>query len=125
LSQSTYIEKILERFNMQDFKRDFLPMSHDISLGESQCSRTHDQREKMRMISYALAIGYIMYVILCTCSDVSYTLSMTSRYQKNSGDDHFTTIKNILKYLRMTKNLILIYGDEKHLIVMKYCDVSF
>jgi Reverse transcriptase (RNA-dependent DNA polymerase) len=40
LSQSTYIGKVLERFNMQDFKKDFLHMSHGTSLSESQCPRT-------------------------------------------------------------------------------------
>jgi Reverse transcriptase (RNA-dependent DNA polymerase) len=35
LSQSTYIGKVLERFNMQDSKRGFLPISHGISLSES------------------------------------------------------------------------------------------
>jgi Reverse transcriptase (RNA-dependent DNA polymerase) len=40
LSQSTYIGKVLERFNMQNFKKDFLHMSHDTSLSESQCPRT-------------------------------------------------------------------------------------
>jgi Reverse transcriptase (RNA-dependent DNA polymerase) len=40
LSQSTYIENVLERFNMQDFKRSFLPMMHGISLSESQCPMT-------------------------------------------------------------------------------------
>jgi hypothetical protein len=44
LSQNTYIGKVLEMFNMHDFKRDFLPMSHDISLSESQCPRTHEQK---------------------------------------------------------------------------------
>jgi hypothetical protein len=32
LTQDTYIDKILNRFNMQDFKKGFLPMSHDITL---------------------------------------------------------------------------------------------
>jgi hypothetical protein len=35
LSQSTNIGKVLEMFIMQDSKRAFLPMSHDISLSES------------------------------------------------------------------------------------------
>jgi hypothetical protein len=57
LSQSTYIGKVLERFNMQDSKRGFLPMSHGISLSVSQCPRTREQREKMSMVPYASAIG--------------------------------------------------------------------
>jgi hypothetical protein len=32
LSQDAYIDKILNWFNMQDFKNGFLPMSHDITL---------------------------------------------------------------------------------------------
>jgi hypothetical protein len=125
LSQSTYIEKMLEMFNMQDFKRDFLHMSHDISLSESQYPRTREQREKMKTVLYALAIESIMYAILCTHPDVSYALSMTSRYQKNPKEDHWTAVKNILKYLRRTKDVILIYSGEKHLTVMGYCNVSF
>jgi hypothetical protein len=34
LSQDAYIDKILNRFNMQDFKKDLLPMSHRITLSK-------------------------------------------------------------------------------------------
>ena len=41
LSQDTYIDKILNRFNMQDSKKGFLPMSHGITLSkESVCYDT-------------------------------------------------------------------------------------
>jgi hypothetical protein len=51
----------------------------------------------MRVIPYALNIGSIMYAMLCTCPDVSYALSATSRYQSNYDDTHWIIIKNILK----------------------------
>jgi hypothetical protein len=35
LSQDTYIDKILNQFNMQDSKKGFLPMSHGITLSKS------------------------------------------------------------------------------------------
>jgi Reverse transcriptase (RNA-dependent DNA polymerase) len=95
LSQSTYIGKVLERFNMQDSKRDFLSMSHGISLSESQCTRTREQREKMRMVPYASVVGSIMYAMLCTRPDVSHALNMTNRYPKDPGEDHWTAVKNI------------------------------
>jgi hypothetical protein len=34
LSQDTYIDKILYRFNMHDSKKGFLPISHDITLSK-------------------------------------------------------------------------------------------
>jgi hypothetical protein len=71
-------------------------MSYGISLSEFQYPKTREQREKMKTVPYASAIGYIMYVILCTLPDMSYALSMTSRYQKDPGEDHWTAVKNIL-----------------------------
>ncbi|KAK8686456.1 hypothetical protein V6N13_125481 [Hibiscus sabdariffa] len=50
------------------------------------CPSTPQEREQMSQVPYASAIGSIMYVMICTCSDLSYALSMTSRYQANSGE---------------------------------------
>jgi hypothetical protein len=36
LSQDAYIDKILNRFNMQDSKKGFLPMSHVITLNKRE-----------------------------------------------------------------------------------------
>jgi adenylate kinase family enzyme len=96
-----------------------------ISLSVSLSVSGHASREKMKMVPYALTVESIMYAILCTRPDVSYVLNMTSRYQKNLEEDHWTTVKNILKYLRSTKNLILVYDGEEHLIIMGYYDASF
>ncbi|XP_052880484.1 secreted RxLR effector protein 161-like [Gossypium arboreum] len=64
----------------------------------------------MSKIPYASAIGSIMYAMLYTRPDVSYALSMTSRYQVDPSEGHWTTVKNILKYLRRAKDTFLIYG---------------
>ena len=80
----------------------------------------------MSKISYASAIGSIMYAMLCTRSDVSYTLSIMSRYQSGLGESHWIVVKNILKYLRRTKDAFLLYGgQEDELVVNGYTDASF
>ena len=38
--------------------------------------------------------GGVSYAMLCTRPDVSYTLSMTTRYQSDLGESHWTTVKN-------------------------------
>ena len=40
LSHSTYIDKVLNRFSIQNSKRGVLPMSHGISLSKTQCPMT-------------------------------------------------------------------------------------
>jgi hypothetical protein len=62
---------------------------------------------------------------LCTCPDVSYTLSVTSRYQTDYGEAHWTVVKNILKYIRRTKEVFLVLEGEEELIVTGYTNASF
>ena len=126
LSQSGYIDKVLKRFSMQDSKRGFLPMSHGIKLSKSQCPTMKGERERMNKIPYASAIGSIMYAMLCTRTDVSYALSMTSRFHSDPGECHWITVKNILKYLRRTKDIFFIYGgQEGGLVISGYTDAGF
>jgi hypothetical protein len=63
--------------------------------------------------------------MLCTRPDVSFALSVTSRYQSDFGEDHWTVVKGILKYLRRTKDMFLIFGGEYKLVVNSYTDASF
>ena len=78
----------------------------------------------MSRIPYALAMGSIMYSMLCTHPDVQFSLSIVSRFQANYGEEHWTAVKSILKYLRRTKDMFLIYGDSE-LKVSGYIDASF
>ncbi|KAK8600566.1 hypothetical protein V6N12_050419 [Hibiscus sabdariffa] len=103
LSQSTYIDKVLKRFSMEESKRGFLPMRHGISLSKEMCPSTPQERERMSQIPYASAIGSIMYAMIC----------------------HWTSVKYILKYLRRTKDIFLVYGGEEELRIKGYTDASF
>ena len=65
-----------------------------------------------------------MYAMLCTRPDVNLAVSLVARYQSNPGKEHWTAVKNMLKYLKRTKDMFLVYGD-KELIVSGYVDASF
>ena len=39
--------------------------------------------------------------------------------------DHWTTVKNILTYLKRTKDMFLVYGGDKELVVNGYVNASF
>jgi hypothetical protein len=110
---------------MEEAKKGFLPMSHGIYLSMTQCPSTTDERERMSRIPYASAIGSIMYAMICTRADISYAHSITSRYQSDPGEGHWTAVKNVFKYLRRTKGMFLVYGGEEELVVTGYTDASF
>ncbi|KAK8597147.1 hypothetical protein V6N12_065623 [Hibiscus sabdariffa] len=110
---------------MEASKKGFLPMTHGISLSKEMCPSTSQERERMSQIPYASVIGSIMYAMICTRPDLSYALSMTSRHQANPGEGHWVAVKNILKYLRRTKDVFLVYGGEEQLSIKGYTDASF
>ena len=125
LSQSTYIDKVLKRFRMESSKKGLLPMSHGVVLCKSQCPKTTDEQVEMSTVPYASAIGSVMYAMICTRPDVSYALSVCSKYQSNPGNAHWVAVKNILKYLNRTKNMFLVFGGDEELVVKGYTDSSF
>ena len=110
---------------MDQAKKGFLPVLQGVKLSKTQCPTTTEDREKMKDVPYASAIGSIMYAMLCTRPDVCLAISTAGRYQSNPGVDHWTAVKNILKYLKRTKDMFLVYGGDKELIVNHYVDASF
>ena len=73
---------------MEQPKRGFTPMIHRITLSKSMCPRTQDERTHMSLIPYVSVKGSIMYYMMCIRFDVSYALSVTSRYQSNPSEVH-------------------------------------
>ena len=85
---------------MDQSKKGFLPVLQGLKLSLVQCPTMAEDREKMSVIPYASAIGSIMYAMLCTRPDVNLAVSLVGRYQSNPGKEHWTAVKNILKYLK-------------------------
>ena len=78
----------------------------------------------MRRVPYADAVGSLVYDMLCTRPDICFAVGMVSRYQFNPGPQYWTAVKHIIKYLKRTKNYLLVYsGDE--LIPVGYTDSDF
>nr|GEU93315.1 hypothetical protein [Tanacetum cinerariifolium] len=59
--------------------------------------------------------------------DVAFAQNITTRFQQDPGELHWTTVKTILKYLRNTKDMFLVYGGnlKAELRVDCYCDAGF
>ncbi|KAH9752503.1 Integrase catalytic domain-containing protein [Citrus sinensis] len=124
LSQAVYIDKILARFSMENFKTGLLPFRHGITFSKDQSPKTSEEIERMRRVPYAEAVGSLMYAMLCTRPDICFAVWMISSYQSNPGPEHWTAVKHIIKYLKRTKNYMLVYsGDE--LISVGYTDSDF
>ena len=96
-----------------------------MKLSKTQKTTTVEDRERMKVIPYASAIGSIKYAMLCTRPIVYLAMSLARGYNSDLGVDHWTTVKIILRYLKSTKEMFLGYGGDKEFVVRSYVDASF
>ena len=124
LSQATYIDTILFRFSIYDSKKWFFPFRHGIALSKDQCAKTPDEIERMKAVPYASTVGSIMYAMFCTRPDICFVVDVDGRYQFNPKQERWTVVKYILKYLKKTQDLMLVYQVHS-LVPLGYKDSDF
>ena len=73
---------------MQDFKKGSVPFRVGISLSANQRPKTLAKIERMRGISYALAVESLIYAMLCTRLDICFAVGMVSKYQSDPSKEH-------------------------------------
>nr|GEW92918.1 retrotransposon protein, putative, Ty1-copia subclass [Tanacetum cinerariifolium] len=83
LCQSAYIEKILKRYHMENYKRGSILMQDKLRLSKSQGASTPAELKCMQNVPYALVVGSIMYDVRCTRPDVdvAFAQNIASRFQ--------------------------------------------
>ncbi|GKF79292.1 hypothetical protein Tco_0234860 [Tanacetum coccineum] len=101
------MDKILKRFEMENSKHGNILMQEILDLNKTQGASIPEEVKHMKNVPYDSAVGSIMYA--------------------NPGEQHWTAVKTILKYLRNTKDMVLVYGGnpEAELRVDCYCDAGF
>ena len=78
----------------------------------------------MSMMSYTSVVGSLMYAMLCTRPDICYVMGVVSQYQSDPREEHWIAVKHILKYLRRTRDYMLVYSSGS-LEIFGYTDSDF
>ena len=64
ISQEWYIEKVLSRFRVNDAKPRTTPLVNHFKLSTEQSPKTAEERDHMTLVSYASAVGSLMYAMV-------------------------------------------------------------
>jgi hypothetical protein len=124
LSQQNYIQKVLHRFNMHDAKSVSTPIASHFKLSALQCPSTDEDIEYMSRVPYSSAVGSLMYAMVCSRPDLSYAMSLVSRYLADPGKEHWRAVQWIFRYLRGTSKACLKFGKTGEGLV-GYVDSDF
>ena len=125
MSQETYINRVLERFRMKDCSPSVAAIVKGDRFNLNQCPKNDFENEEMKNTPYAVVVGSIMYVQVCTKPDITFLVSMLGRYQSNPSMDHWRAAKKVLGYLQGTKEYMLMYRRMDNLEIIGYSNSNF
>lgn len=102
ISQKVYLKNVLKRFGTENCNGIRTPMEINLQLpkDENTCSTYTPYKE---------LIGCLMYVALTSRPDLDASINFLSQFQSCATDIHYQHLKRILRYIKQTSNLKLIY----------------
>jgi hypothetical protein len=121
ISQRAYLEKVLEKFNMQDCAPVASPGDHSLKLSTDHCPKTTEEKEEMKRIPYRQAIGSLMFAGVCTRPDILYEVCKCAQYSENPGRIHWTRVKRIMRYIKGTLDFKITYTKTTDQL-LGFCD---
>jgi hypothetical protein len=125
LDQEEYIDKMLDRFGMTDCNPTKVPLEQKTKFNKAMSPQTEEEKEEMKEVPYRNATGGIMY-LLKTRPDLTYSISEISRFMNNPGKEHWRGVVHILRYLKGTKHLKLMYvGGRNEMKLTGYADATW
>ena len=78
----------------------------------------------MSRVPYAATLENLMFAMISTRPDIAQAVKVVSRYMTNPSEEHWKTVKRILRYIRGSSNVALCYGGSKF-TVKGYMDSDF
>jgi len=116
LDQQTYVEKILQQFNMaqDECRGNATPAHPGLRLSLADCSdeadRTERQRQRVRV--YEALVGSVHYAAHSTRVDVAFAANQLARFSSGPGAAHWAAGMHLLRYLSETAELGLTYDGS-------------
>ena len=112
LSQKSYINAILTKYNFSDVKPVSIPLDPYVHLSKKQSPKTTSKIIQIHNIPYWQAVSSLIHLASGTCPDIAFTTSFVAQFCANPGWDHWEAVKQIYRYLTGTKVLVLTFGTR-------------
>lgn len=119
LDQKDYLENLLRKYSMENCKPTATPIEPKLELSKENVNNK-DLIHRCRKL-----IGSLMYAMLGTRPDICFALSYLSRYQDCASEDLWKALKRILRYIKGSINLKLIYCSREDRPLLGYTDADW
>jgi hypothetical protein len=131
LSQTHYIDALLEKFGLADANPVFTPMDVNVKLDnvtEEQDNKGQGEKNDKVTHRYAALIGSLMYLAIGTRPDITFAVNKLVQFTQNPRPIHWTAVKRVFRYLKYTRTHKLTYGGNNMLLNTDFnifCDADW
>ncbi|GBL74999.1 Copia protein [Araneus ventricosus] len=120
LCQKAYVEKVLNKFRMADCKPSGTPLvPKSTSSDFVNSERFHGP--------YRELVGALLYLSMTTRPDILYSVNCLSQIQEQPTNSAWAGLKRILRYLKGTSELQLLFckSDSDNIMINVYVDADW
>jgi hypothetical protein len=111
ISQQNYIQKIIEKFNMENAKPVTTPAAQNISSVNIESKIEDKALDEHYKKIYLQIVGSLLYAQR-TRPDITFAVNQLARYLHDPKSSHFTGAKRVLRYLRGTNDKCIVMTDK-------------
>ncbi|CAA7020014.1 unnamed protein product [Microthlaspi erraticum] len=118
IGQHSYARRIVEKFGVHEGKTRTTPMDANIKLKRDEGSLLPDPRP------YRSLVGSLLYLTI-TRPDISFAVGLVSRFMQSPRKPHLEAAKKILKYVKTTLGMGLMYKYNAKVSLYGFTDADF
>lgn len=116
INQSDYINNLLKKYDMVGANPSKTPLSLGFTSEGSPPMQDHIKHKEL--------VGSLIYLSTCSRPDIAFALGVASRVATPT-DAHYTALKRILRYLKGSINLSLIYRRKGKFDLKMFSDADY
>lgn len=120
IGQPTYAEKVLQKYGMESAKSVSTPVEVNLKL-----MKATEESELVDQGLYQSIVGSLLYLSTMTRPDIAYAVSNVARFTSKPTKQHLTAVKRILRYLKGTIKLGLLYSKQESKDCIGYSDADW
>lgn len=119
LSQTKYVDDIINRFKLNNTPGISTPLDTSINLFDNELEEEADTS------TYQSMVGSLMYLMMGTRPDLAYPVSKLSQFLAKPRRSHLEAAIRTLRYVKSTRNHKLTYGRPSNLELVGYSDADY
>lgn len=118
IHQQDYVDRLLDKFGMSDCNGQATPMEQGLKLMRNENDEKAD-------VPYRELIDSIMFLMLASRPDLCFSIAYLSRFQDNPSETHWNHLKRVVRYLKHTKDVKLVYRCDSESPLSGFVDADW